>query len=548
MIKNSILPAIHELKDDVDKGKLTRREFLRFATLLGMSAVAASQMAGLAMPRKVFAATPKRGGTLRVAAPIQKITHPAQFSWLTPSNQMRQVGEYLTYTDGKNITHPYLLKNWKASEDLKTWTLNLRKGIKFNNGDLFTADDVVFTMNQWKNKDVGSSILGLMAYLDPTGIEKVDKYQIKLHLNTPELAVPEHLFHYPAIILNHKTFEGDFVKRPHGTGPYTLEEHLVGERVVLKRRNDYWQKGADGQPLPYMDGIVFNDIGSEMAPQIAALKAGEIDMIDLADGGGPEAFNALKDDPNVTVLPATTAGAQVLRMRVDMKPWDDNRVRLAMKLCQHREKILALAYFGQGLQGNDFHVYPLHPEYCKKPALKYDPKRAKQLLKYAGYPRGLDVNLAFGTGWADVVRYAEILKQDAAPAGFRINLDTMPNAQFCGKWSEVDFGITPWMHRPLGTMVLNLAYIADETGKPVPWNETRWMDDEFSRLLKQANGTLDVDERRKIFCKLEDIQMIRGSIGIAYWRNNWMITRKKVKDVKGHPSLYMSFNKVWLES
>ncbi len=545
--KETIHPAIPEIKDDLDKGKLTRRDFLRYATLLGMSAAAASQMIGLTWPKKVFAAQPKRGGTLRIAAPVQKVTHPAQFSWLTPSNQMRQVGEYLTLTDGQNITHPYLLKNWEASTDLKTWTLNLREGIKFNNGDHFTADDVVFTMNQWLNKDVGSSILGLMAYLDPTGIEKVNNYQVKLNLKRAELAVPEHLFHYPALILNHKTFEGDFVKRPHGTGPYTLEEHLVGERCVLKRRNDYWQKGTDGQPLPYMDGMLVTDMGQEMAPQIAALQEGEVDFLDLADAGGTEVYQALKDNTDISIQPVATAATYVLRMRVDMKPWNDNKVRTALKLCQHHEKLLALAYFGQGLQGQDFHVYPLHPEYCEKPVPKYDPKRAKQLLKEAGYPNGLDVNLAFGSGWPPIVRYAEILKQDAAPAGFRISLNTMPNSQFWGKWTEVDLGITPWMHRPLGTMVLNLAFTADDTGKPVPWNETRWVDDEFSKLLKQANGTLNVDERRKIFCKLEEIQQTRGSIGIPFWRNQWMITRKNLKDVKGHPSLYMLFNKVWLD-
>jgi peptide/nickel transport system substrate-binding protein len=182
------------------------------------------------------------------------------------------------------------------------------------------------------------------------------------------------------------------------------------------------------------------------------------------------------------------------------------------------------------------------------PVPKYDPKRAKQLLKDAGYPNGLDVNLAFGSGWPPVVRYAEILKQDAAPAGFRINLNTMPNSQFWGKWTEVDLGITPWMHRPLGTMVLNLAFVADNTGKPAPWNETRWVDDEFTKLLTQANGTLDVDERRKIFCKLQEIQQTRGSIGIPFWRNQWMITRKNVKDVKAHPSLYMHFHDVWLDA
>jgi peptide/nickel transport system substrate-binding protein len=235
-------------------------------------------------------------------------------------------------------------------------------------------------------------------------------------------------------------------------------------------------------------------------------------------------------------------------MRVDMKPWDDNRVRTAMKICQHREKILALAYFNEGLQGHDFHVCALHPEYCDKPVPKYDPARAKQLLKEAGHPKGLDVNLSFGTGWPEIVRYAEILKQDAAPAGFRINLNTMPNDQFWGKWTEVDFGVTPWYPRPLGTMVLNLAYTADAEGKPVPWNETRWVDDEFSKLLKQANGTLDVDERRKIFCKLEDIQMERGSVGTPFWMNNWYSVSKKVKDVESSQFLYMTFNKVWMDA
>jgi peptide/nickel transport system substrate-binding protein len=396
------------------------------------------------------------------------------------------------------------------------------------------------------NKDVGSSILGLLGgCLDPSGIEKVDQYQVKLHLKQPEIAIPEHLFHYPALVLNAKTFDGDFIKKPVGTGPYTLESYLPGERAVLKARKDYWQKGADGQPLPYMDGMEFIDMGTEMAPQIAAIKAGEVDMVDLGDVAGVDVFQALSKDPNIQMIPVTSASTRVLRMRVDIKPWDNNKVRTALKICQHHEKLLSLVYFNEGLQGQDFHVYQLHPEYCEKPIPKYDPQRAKQLLKEAGYPKGIDVNLAVGT-WPDVVRYAEVLKQDAAPAGFRINIQTMPTSQYWEKWTEVDLGITPWMHRPIGTMVLNLAYIADDAGKPVPWNETRWSDPEFSKLLKEANGLINVDERRKVFCKLEDIQQQRGSIGIPYWRNAWYCLGKKVKNVHGVPSLYMTFNDAWL--
>jgi peptide/nickel transport system substrate-binding protein len=542
-------PLVPELMRDLLRGKLNRREFLRYAVLLGFSAAAASQMAGIFRPRRALAAGIRRGGTLKVATSIQKVTHPAQFSWTEPTNIMRQVAEYLTYTDKDNITHPYLLENWQVAADLKTWTLNLRRGIRFNNGDDFTADDVVFSMNQWLNQDVGSSLLGMMGgYLAPSGIEKVDDYQVKLNLAKAEIAVPEHLFHYPAMILNHRTFEGDFVRAPHGTGPYTLEVYRESERALLKRRSDYWQTGADGAPLPYMEGFEFVDLGEEMAPRIAALQAGEIDMIDLVTTGSTAAFQALKDEPRVQVKPIATGQARVLRMRVDRKPWDDERVRMALKLCQHREKILSLAYFGQGLQGHDFHVCPTHPEFCEQAVPRFDPEKARQLLVEAGHADGLRVELAVGSEWTDVVRYAEILKEDAAPAGFNIVLQPMPISQYWEKWTEVDLGITPWAHRPLGTMVLNLAYTGDADGNPGSWNETHWTDAEFSRLLEQANATLDMDARRKIFCRLEQIQWEKGPIGIAWWQNNWQIVTRRVQDSEPHPSGYMLFNEVWLSS
>lgn len=548
-MRKKIHPSVRDLKHELDQGKITRREFVRFATLLGVSAAAATQLAGIAtFPTTASAASIKRGGKMRIAGPVQKVTHPAQFSWITPTNQMRQVGEYLTYTDHNNITHPYLLESWKAAADLKTWTLNIKKGIKFNNGDEFNADDVIFTINQWLSKDVGSSMKGMVgAYLSPTNIEKVNNYQIKLHLSQAEIGVPEHFFHYPAIVLNHRTFEGDFIKAPHGTGPYTLETYTEGERCVLKRRNDYWKTGAAGR-LPYIDTIEYIDMGTEMAPMIAAIKAGEIDSIDFSDLGGTQAYQALKNDPNVDVRGVTTNQTRILRMRVDLKPWSDNRVRSALKLCQHRQKILALAYFGQGMIGQDIHVSPKHPEYAPIATPEYNPGKAKQLLAQAGYPNGLEVNLAVGNGWPEIVRYAEILKQDAAPAGFRIKINSMPNNQYWEKWTAVDLGITTWAHRPIGTMVLSLAYIGDKSGKPVAWNETQWVDKEFSELLKQANGILNVDDRRKIFAKLEKIQQDRGSIGCSFWVNQWMMTRKRVQNVTAHPSLYLKAEDMWLSS
>ena len=544
-----IHPRLPELTEQMNDGRLSRREFIRYAALLGVSVGCASDIAGLVNPKPAHAAAAvQRGGILKISVPVQKIIHVTQINSIGPSNVLRQVAEYLTLTDGNNITHPYLLENWQASKDLKTWTLNLRKGIKFNNGDEFTADDVVFTMGLWLNKDLGSSFLGMMGgYLDTRGIEKVNKYQVKLHLKLPEIAVPEHLFHYPGLMMNHRTFEGNFLKNPVGTGPYTIEVYKEGQFCKLKARKDYWQKGFDGQPLPYLDGMEFIDIGTETSPQIAALARADVDLIDLGDASGIDVYGALKNDPNIKIKPVSTAQLRTMRMRVDTKPYDDNRVRMALKLCQNREKILSLAYQGQGLPGKDIHCYEGHPDYCPIATPKYDPEKAKALLTEAGYANGLDISIAVATEWKDVVRFAEILKQDSAPAGFKLNINTMPVSQYWDQWTEVPLGVTDWQHRPLGTMVFNLAYIADEDGKPVPWNETRWVDEEFSTLLKQANGTLDVIERRKIMCKLEMIQQTRGSIGIPYSRNTWSVCRKKVHGVKPHPTNYMLFNEVWKE-
>jgi peptide/nickel transport system substrate-binding protein len=95
-------------------------------------------------------------------------------------------------------------------------------------------------------------------------------------------------------------------------------------------------------------------------------------------------------------------------------------------------------------------------------------------------------------------------------------------------------------------MVLNLGYVADDEGKPVPWNETRWVDKEFCDLVAKASGILDVEERRKVFCVLEEIMMERGPVGISYWRNVWTSARKWVHNLKAHPTNYLLTHEVWL--
>jgi peptide/nickel transport system substrate-binding protein len=544
------IPVAYE---KLEQGRISRREFVRLATLLGLSAGVATFAAACGSGAAVEApeaepaesatgGSPQRGGTLRKSMQLQLLDHPARLSWVEGANIVRQVGEYLTETGPDNITRPYLLDRWEANDDVTLWDLYLKQGIKFNNGQDFTADDVMFTFGEWLNPDVGSSMLGLLSYLSGMGdVEKVDDHHVRLHLQTANIGVPEHLFHYPAIVLP-RDFEGDFVRQPVGTGAFSLEEYAEGERAVFKRREDYWQMGADGDPLPYLDEIIY--VSTDKDAGVAALQSGQVDS--LYDPR-PSDWQALKDVPGLAVYPASTAQALVLRMRVDLEPWDDNRVRTAMKMSQDRQKNLQLSYFGEGDLSIDAHVAPVHPAFAPKPIPEYDPEGARALLEEYAAEKGitlpLQVSLATKNDQNEP-ELAQAIKETAAEAGFEIELDITEPSGYWDRWTEVDLGITSWTHRPLDTMVLPLAYIEEGIGA---WNETRWSDPEFEEKLREAEATLDVEARRAIMSDIEDIMQDRGPIGNSYWKRVWNITHERFQNIVGHPTAYDLLNEVWID-
>jgi peptide/nickel transport system substrate-binding protein len=410
----------------------------------------------------------------------------------------------------------------------------------------FVGDHVKFNFEQWLNPDTKSSILGLWSgFLTTANVEVKDKYTVVLHLDNPKLDVPENLFHYPAQII-HPSFDGDISSGKNaGTGPMILAEYKVGERAKTVARPGYWQNGVDGKPLPYLDAIEHIDLGNDQTAALAALQSGQIDTIYSPTEG---TFLALRNNDKIKIYSVNTSDVRVMRFRTNLEPWNDNDVRLAVKKCQNRQKILDQAWFGEGLLGHDTHVSPVHPEWAPIDVPQYDPDGAKALLDKAG-KAGLSFKIAVGTGWTDVVAYAENLQEDAKAAGINIEIDAMPINDYWNVWNDdkAPVGITPWVHRPLAVMVLPLAYIAGPDGKPVPWNESNWVDQEFSNLLQQATGTLDVEARRGITKKLEEIQRDRGSIAIAWWRNLWEVWNPAFQNVLPHPTQYNLWRDVWYD-
>ncbi len=558
MALKRVHPGVKKMEKNLAEGKCSRREFIRTTTLLGLSVTTAYGLASSILGKDILPdlissvhAGQKKGGVLKFGMVVQEMADPATYSWGEKAIVARHIVEYLVETGPDNITRPYLAKSWEASDDLKTWTFHLRKGIKWSNGDDFIADDVVFNFTRWLDPKTGSSNLGLFdSMLEETGekdkkgnpikrmiksaVEKIDDYTVRLNLRSAVLSIPENLYNYPAAIV-HRNFEkegGDLSKNPVGTGPYTLSKLKIGEIAVLKKRNEkYW--GGE----VFLDEIRFIDLGKDAGAYLAAIASKQVDAIYDLD---LTTLESAKNIPGVKVVSVPSAQTGVIRMKVDKKPFDDIRVRKAVQKCCDAQRQLKITQQDLGIVGEHHHVATIHPEYFKLGPVKQDIAGAKKLLEEAGYPDGIELTCNVGnTNGTWEQNSVAVLKEDAARAGINIKMNVMPSAQYWDVWMTAPMSLTTWAHRPLGVMCLGLAYRSG-----VPWNESSYNNPAFDDALTDAESTLDVEKRRVKMEKVEKILQDDAVIVQPFFRSVFTATRDNVIGFEMHPTNYYRFHKV----
>jgi peptide/nickel transport system substrate-binding protein len=381
-----------------------------------------------------------------------------------------------------------------------SWVVTVRDGIEFHNGKTVTPDDVVFSLNRIidpKDPKVGAASIG---YVDIKGVKKISKNQVRIPLKFANTGFLDDIGQYFNAIVP----VGYDPAKPVGTGAFMYESFTAGQQSVFKKFPNYWQHGK-----PYVDSLTIIDFTDDTA-RVNALLGGQVDAIDNLPTGQ---IQQVKGNSALKVLISQTGQWQPFTMRIDQAPFNDVRVRQAMRLIVNRPQMVEQVLSGQGRIANDMYS-PFDPAFDSSlPQRAQDIDQAKSLLKAAGHA-GLSVQLVTAPVFNGVVQAAEVFAQQATAAGVKVSLRKLDTGTFYGpnylKWT---FAQDFWATREY------LPQVAQGSLPTSPFNETHWGDAKFVGLINQARAELDAGKRADILHEAESMEYNQGGYIIPYFSN-----------------------------
>jgi peptide/nickel transport system substrate-binding protein len=531
-------PVENTLIDELVDGELSRADFIRRATVFGLSAsVIGTTLAALGEAPLAFAGSEagQVGGRIRCAI----IPPPAH--GLDPHTYQEQgsldvggiAGEFLTRAAPNLSLKPELAIRWTANKNGTIWTFRLRSGVKFQTGKTMDADDVVATFKRLVADPGSQAQSAFQGVLSADGVRKVDDLTVAFHLDTPTASFPylTSSTTYQAIILPANYQNGSFAKTPQTTGAFKLVSYTPGVGAKYDRFAGWWGGQA---PLDGVDVTFYSDD----AALVAALLGGQLDVANqIQFATGRPLFNK----SNITVFRARGATHRQVPMRVDLpNPLRDWRVRQAIALTLDRPSIARTLFSKYADLGNDNPFAPAFISTDKRvPQRHKDLRKAKELMAAAGHANGFAIELTTEKV-GEIPQLAQIIQRSVKQIGIRMTLKILTGtAYFAGSQTgpPSGWGTTPWLNTPMNITdwgsraVPNVLLVSAFQSKAV-WNAAHYSNKKYDRLTKSFIGAVALKDQRKYSRQIEELLLHDTPVIIPYFYNYLSAGTKRVRGYK----------------
>jgi peptide/nickel transport system substrate-binding protein len=504
------MSALKQLEGMLLKGKISRRQFLTQVSALGLAAAVSPAL--LSTPAR--ASVPKKGGRFRIGVndfgthdSLDPALNETQYTMLLQF----QLRNCLVEIGPGGAFVPELAESWEATPDAKTWTFHLRKGVEFHNGKTMDAEDVAYSVGLHTGEATRSVAHGFLK-----GVKEIKpdgKHTVHFTLNSGDVDFPGIMALFAILIVPKGT--KDFSDGM-GTGPFILDTFEAGVRSLVKRNPNYWKEGRGHFDEVEMLGI------SDVNARTNAMVTDEIDAMNYAD---VKTAHLLEKKPGIQVI--RTAGKMHYEfvMNTSQAPFDNNDVRMALKLAIDREDFLKRICHGYGTLGNDHSLCPAYRYYAELPQRMYDPEKARWHMKKSGIGDYTFTIHAAELPFTGAIDGSQLYSEYAAKAGIKIKTIREPSDGFwTNVWRKKPFITSRWSGRPTEDTMLTLAYGTGST-----WNESYLSNPRLDDLLKAARTEFDSEKRHQMYTECQQIIRDEGGTVVPVFADFVDVANKRIK-------------------